>query len=390
MRLLIDSVVMRSPGGVQLRDELAQSVEKCAPENCGVVLLVAPKSCQLVNSDKLLVVTVDMPKGHLFGKWNWYNNVLPKLANQHRADVLYSLSGILSRKLQQSFGVVNTANNMIPFTPAIMQMYPLISKNRLRYMLLRQALVLSIKMADAVVLHSQHALNMITPYTGDISSKSFVTLTGVPRDIKFDRAAPPNHPYSNKPYFMYLSAIYSYKNHIRFIEAYRKALDENDSLPDLLIAGMPADKECLANILAKIREVGLETKVKYIGVLNREDIPAWIYYADVNFFPSICETNSVVLSEILGLGGVLACSNISSMPEVASYATELFDPYSIDSMKNTIINLNHNRNRCVELRRLALKRATELSWNACGATIWQAAMKAQAAFLDRKERLKCF
>jgi glycosyltransferase involved in cell wall biosynthesis len=392
MRLLIDSVAMRSPGGVQLRDELAQSVEECAPENCDVVLLVTSGSCRLVNSDKLLVVTVDIPKGYLFGKWNWYNNILPKLANKHGADVLYSLSGILSNtnKLQRSFGVVNTTNNMTLFTPAILQGYPLISKARLRYMLLRHAIVKSIKMADAVVLHSQHALNMIMPYTGDISSKSFVTLTGVPRDIKFDRAAPPPHPYGGVPDYMYLSAIYSYKNHLRLTEAYRRALDENGSLPDLLIAGLPAAKDYLKKIIATIKEFGLENKVKYIGVLDRKDIPAWIYYADINFFPSICETNSVVLAEILGLGGVLACSNISSMPEVASYAAELFDPYSIDSMKHIIIELSRNHKRCEELRRLALKRATELSWDACGKTIWQAAMKAQAAFLDRKERLKCF
>jgi glycosyltransferase involved in cell wall biosynthesis len=384
MRLLIDSVAMASPGGIQLRDELTQFAEECAPENCDAVLLVATGSCCLVNSDKLRIVAVDMPKRSLVGKWNWYNNILPELANKHGADVLYSLSGILSKKLQQSLGVVNTANNMILFTPAVLQMYPLISKARLHYMLLRHAIVTSIKMSDAVVLHSQHALNMITPYTGDISSKSFVTLTGVPRDIKFDRTALPPHPYSGVSYYMYLSAIYSYKNHLRLIEAYRKALDENGSLPDLLIAGLPTVKDYLEKIIATIKESGLENKVKYIGVLDRKDIPAWIYYADVNFFPSICETNSIVLAETLGLGGVLACSNISSMPEVASYAAELFDPYSIDSMKHVIIELSRNGKRREELRRLALKRATELSWDACGKTIWQAAMKAQAAFLDRK------
>jgi len=386
MRLLIDSVMMGSPGGIQLRDELVQSVEECAPKNCDVVLLVSSGSCRWVDSDKLRVVTVDKPRMGWIGKWNWYNNILPKLANNHGANVLYSLSGIVSKKLCKLFGVVNTANNMIPFTLGRLQTYPAISKARLHYALLRRVLVTSIKMADAVVLHSQHALNMITPYTGDISSKTFVVLTGVPRDMKFDRSATPSHPYDGVPYFLYLSAIYSHKNHLRLIEAYRQALDEKSSLPDLLIAGLPADKDYLKKILAMIRKIGLENKVKYIGTLDREDIPAWIYYADVNFFPSICETNSIVLPEILGLGGVLACSGISPMSEVASYAAEFFDPYLIDSMKYVFIKLCHNRKRSDELRYLALKRATELSWNVCGTTIWQAAMKAHAAFLDRKEK----
>jgi glycosyltransferase involved in cell wall biosynthesis len=384
MRLVIDSVAMGSPGGFQLRDELAKSVEGCAPENWDIILLVATGSCRLVSSGKLSIVSVDITKRHLVGKWHWYNNMLPKLANKHGADVIYSLGGILSKTLQQSFGIVNSVNTMVPFTPSVMQMYPLISKISVRYKLLRRVLVASIKMADAVVLHSQHALNMITPYTGDISSKTFVALTGVPRDIKFDRASPPPHPYGGVPYFMYLSAIYSYKNHLRLIEAYRRAFDENRSLPDLLIAGLPSDKEYLTNILTEIGKRGLEAKVKYTGILDREEIPAWLYYANINIFPSICETNSVVLSEILGLGGVLACSNVSSMPEVVSYAAELFDPYSIDSMKHMIIKLNRDRERCEELRRLALKRAAELSWDVCGAAIWRAAVKAQTAFLDRK------
>jgi glycosyltransferase involved in cell wall biosynthesis len=385
MRLLIDAVMMTSPGGIQLRDELAQSVEDSAPENCGVVLLVSSGSCRLANSDKLRVVSVEPPKGYWSGKWKWYNHILPELAKNYGADVLYSLSGIVSKKLYASFAIINTANNMIPFTPEILQRYPLISKNRFHYALLRHVLVTSIKKADAVVLHSQHALNMIEQYTGDISSKSFVVLTGVPRDMKLDLSAPPSPPYNRIPYFLYLSAIYQYKNHLKLIEAYRQALNEKNALPDLLIAGLRQENDYLNEIFAAIIKSGLENKVKYIGVLDREDIPAWIYYADVNFFPSICETNSMVLAEILGLGGVLACSNISPMSEVASYAAEFFDPYSITSMKSVIIELSHNRKRSDELRRLALKRAQELSWNACGTTIWQAAIKAQSAFLQRRK-----
>jgi len=72
MRLLIDAVLMRSPGGIQLRDELVQSVEECAPEECNLVLLVSSGSCQLIDSDKLRVVTVDSPKGYRVRKLKTY------------------------------------------------------------------------------------------------------------------------------------------------------------------------------------------------------------------------------------------------------------------------------------------------------------------------------
>ena len=317
MHLLIDSVMMNSPGGIQLRDELVKSAAEQAPENCDITVLVSEKACKLVNSGKLRVIPVSPPESHWFGKWKWYHRSLPEIAKQHEADVVYSLgSGIVSRQLCDSFGVVNTVNTMLPFTPLMMQSYPLFSRARFRYVMLRRVIVKSIKMADTVVLHSQHALDMISRYTGDIASKSHVVLTGVPRDMNCKQVAASAHPYQGAPYYFYLSAVYSYKNHLRLIEAYRQALSEKRDLPDLLIAGIPADKDYLNTIQAEIKNAGLDNKVKYLGILDRKDIPAWIYHAEVNYFPSVCETNSIVLAEILGLGGALACSGISSIAEV--------------------------------------------------------------------------
>jgi glycosyltransferase involved in cell wall biosynthesis len=387
MRVLVDAVMMKSPGGIQLRDELVRAIVESAPQNGSVILLVPAGACPLAASDTLRIITVDPPRGYWSGKWRWYNRILPDMAKSCQADIIYSLSGIVSKAMYKSFGIIGTTNNMLPFTPQRLQAYPQISKARLYYALLRHIIVSSLKKADAVVLHSRHALNMIMPYTGDISSKTVVVLTGVPRDMKFDRSASlPSHPYGGVPYFLYLSAIYSYKNHLNLIEAYRQALQEGTALPDLLIAGLPAEKEYLEKILSAIKEKNLENKVKYRGILDRKDIPAWLHYAQVNFLPSTCETGLIVVSEVLGVGGVLACSNLAPMPELASYAAELFDPYSIDSIKQAIVSLSRDPQRREELRNLASKRVAELSWTACGTGIWQAAMKAQTAFLNRKEK----
>jgi len=89
---------------------------------------------------------------------------------------------------------------------------------------------------------------------------------------------------------------------------------------------------------------------------------------------------------VLGVGGALACSDVAPMPELGAYAAEYFDPYSIDSMKQAIVNLSSNPDRRKELRQLGLKRVAELSWDRCGQTIWQAAMQAQQAFQNRKGR----
>jgi len=384
MRLLIDSVTVGSPGVIQLRDELTNSLKENVPAGADIVLLLPRGNRNMYGSSKLRVVNVAKPTIGWVGRWHWYRIALPNIAREYKADVVYSLSGILSKKLCNSLGTVTTVNNMIPFTPEVLRMYPLFFKARLRYELLRRAYVSSLRMADSVVLHSRHGLEMLKPFVEDITSKTFIALTGVPRDLVFNHSDPHPHPYNGVPYFLYFSAIYPYKNHLSFLRAYQYALDLDNKIPDLLLAGKPEDRGHLKKVLAAIREPGLKGKVKYIGTLDRKDIPAWLYYANVNFFPSMCETNPVTLAEILGLSGVLACSNIPPMSEVAGYAAQFFDPYSVDSMADVFVNLHRDRKRRDEMRHLALKRSDELSWNACGKAIWQAAMKAESGFHNRR------
>lgn len=386
MRLLIDSVLFSSPGSLYLRDELGWSLSECAPEDWDVVLLKPHDHCESGGSDKLRVITMNRPGRRWIDRWNWYQSVLPQITGEHAANVLYSLSGILSKKLCRSLGTITTVNNMIPFTPERYRQDLLFSRAWIHNTLLRYAYVASMKRADAVVIHSRHALNTVKPYTGkNILAKTFVVLTGIPRDFHLNQSNPPPHPYDGMPYFLLFSSMEPYRNHLNLIKAYHCALDSKKELPHLLLAGMCSNKSYLKKILTTIKETGLEEKVKYIGILDRKDIPIWLYYADINFFPSTCETNSVVLAEILSVGGALACSGIPPMTEVAGNAAEFFDPYSVDSMANVMINLFGNRKRCAELRRLAIQRAQELSWETCGKAIWQAAIKAEAAFRKRRK-----
>ena len=306
MKLLIDAVMVRSPGLIQLCRELSSAIEKTAPDECDAVLLTTPGVYEKSMFNHLSVITMNSPTGGWVGRWYWYNIMLPKIARKYNADVLYSLSGILSESLYKSLGVVNSINNMVPFEPTMMGKGCLFfSRVYLRNFVLRSLYTRSLRIADAVVFHSRHALNMITKHTGDISAKALVMLTGVPYDVRNWSVDLRPHPNGGNPYFLYLSVIRSYKNHLRLVEAYRRALKIESNLPDLLLAGIAEENDCLDEIISTIKKNDLEKKIRYIGVLKRDDIPGWLYYADVNLFPSLCETNSVVLSEIMGLGGVL-------------------------------------------------------------------------------------
>ncbi len=76
------------------------------------------------------------------------------------------------------------------------------------------------------------------------------------------------------------------------------------------------------------------------------------------------------------MNGIMACSNIPPMTEVAGGAAKLFDPYNPNSIAKVILQVISNKKLQNELRKKANKRAKELSWDKCGEIIWKAAKNA--------------
>lgn len=383
MRLVIDAVLCGSPGIIAVRDELSTAVGRRAPRGSEAVLLTASE-VEGNGSGTLKVLRHPKPKGKWAGRWLWYRRKLPALAEELGADVVYSMGGILSRPLCRRFPTVATVNNMLPFMPEVgAAMYPGLSLTRLRAGALRRVYVRTLRSADAVLLHSRHALELVSGFAKGVESKTFVAHTGIPGNIAASRATPPPHPYEGRPYLLYFSVFYAYKNHLRVLDAYRRCVDAEPQTPDLVLAGRPDEPRYVERVLARVSELGLEGRVKYLGPIDRSAVPAWLHHAQVNVFASTCETNPVTAAEILGTGGVLACSNIPPMPEVAGLAAAYFDPYSVSSMADTFLDLIRRPERRQELRRLADERAGELSWEVCADRLWEAAEAAVAAHARR-------
>lgn len=382
LRLLLDPIPRKSPGGSVLDRELPQAAAGTRPPGWDL-LMVSHGDGQAWDGDSAVErLEVGKAEAGWLGRWRYFNRILPAEISRQGVDVLFSLSGYLSPRLQRSCGTICTINNMLPFTPAMT------SEDRLTYRLKlrvqRRFLVSSVKLADAVLLHSDHALRTISSYAGDISAKTRVVLTGVPSDARLDSDDLPPHPNGGRPYCFYLSVIRRYKNHLNLVEAYRRLARAGVDLPELVIAGFPIDTDYLAEILGAIREHGLEEKVRYAGTLAKEELKSWLHHATINVFASGCETNSLVLAEILGAEGVLACSDVAPMPEIVGAAAEFFSPDDPESIAQVLLKLWRNSNRRQELRREAVKRSHQLSWEECGNAIWNAARAARKAFERRQ------
>jgi len=380
--LVLDAVNVSSPGGMQLQLQLARSALQRRPPGSELLLLQADTE-DAPAADPEVRLERFPPRRGWGAMARWFARELPGIARARGADAVYSLSGILSPALCREFATVNTINNMLPFTPEQIRYFPFWSPDRQRFYLLRFAYVWSSKRADALVVPSRFALTAMAPYAGNLAGKAFVAMNPVPERVRVRPEDPPAHPHGGRPFFFYLSVVFWYKNHLTLIEGYRRALAAEPDLPDLLMAGPPTETAYVRQIEAAIARAGTE-KIRYLGRVDQALIPGYLHHATINVFPSLCETNSFVQGEILGAGGVMACSNLGPMPEIAGGAAELFDPRDPDAIAATLRTLWKDERRQRELREKALARAATFTWDACGDALWQAVSYARESFAARR------
>lgn len=384
MKILIDSVTVGSPGGIQLQRELAWAAARTAPTGGQVTLLISKQSPDVEKRVGLDVLKVEVPSGNFKGRWTWYNRVIPRMLKEGGFNVLYAQSGLFSRRSTEVAGVMTTVNNMLPFTPLLMAEYPIWSKERLKFRVLRHLYTKNIRLADSVLLHSKHALNQMEPFVGSFGEKTRIALTGVPSNLDFNPSKPPTHPRGEKPFFFYLSSMQKYKNHLNLIAGYERAIQKLGSNgPDLVLAGIGFDRDYTRKVFDAIARSPVKEKISYLENPPRDLLPGLIHHATANYFPSLCETNSVIQAEIVGMHGVMACSDIPPMPEVAGKAALLFDPYSAESIAQSMVRISSDPALGRSLREKSSERARELSWDDCGRAIWDCASLASRKFKER-------
>lgn len=379
LRFLLDIATPSSVGGERLKSELARAVDRSAPTGSeGHVL--CRRDQDLDTPKRLQRHVVEAGLRSRLQKLSWIERRVPEFAARLDADAVFPASGFFGRRLVRSHGVVGTTNNMLPFTPELSGQTSLVG--HLRLQLQRFVTSRCLRRADRVLLHSRHALDTLAPHVEGLRAKVRVVPSGIPGDARLTE--PPEHPYGGTPYFLYFSPMKPYKNHRLLVDAYRLLGERRDDLPDLLFAGHASSESYLGSLQDAIESAGLQERVRYLGELPRAAVPAWLHHAAINLFPSLCETSSVIQAEILGAGGAMAASDLPPMNETPAGAAELFDPFDAADVARVMETLWAEPQRREALRRAAVEAAGVLTWEACGAALWE--MAAEAADLSRDRR----
>lgn len=134
----------------------------------------------------------------------------------------------------------------------------------------------------------------------------------------------------SSPYILSVGTIQPRKNYARLIEA-------SAALPREYLVVIVGKKGWLyESILARVRELNLDARVKFLDYAPIQDLPALYAGARLAVLPSLYEGFGFPALEAQACGTPLACSNASSLPEVAGEGALYFEPREVVEMARTM------------------------------------------------------
>lgn len=158
-----------------------------------------------------------------------------------------------------------------------------------------------------------------------------------------------------------------------------------------LVRALPALDDDVVLVLPGFvteHERELRALAEELGVAERLRLPAWLsdgslagLYALSSAFvlPSLVEGFGLPILEAMLRGVPVACSNVSSLPEVAGDAALLFDPEDQQQVDGAIKRLLANPDLAATLVARGYRRAAEFTWQRTGAATLDGYRRAIAA-----------
>jgi glycosyltransferase involved in cell wall biosynthesis len=168
-----------------------------------------------------------------------------------------------------------------------------------------------------------------------------------------------------RQYILCIGTLQRRKNIPRLLQAFAR-LKHTDHIPHQFVlvgqqhADLPEDE-----IFTAIHQLVLQQDVIWTGYVDQEDIPYVLNGADLFVLPSLYEGFGMPLLEAMACGVPVACSDVSSLPEVVGESGVRFDPENVESIASTISRILNDEALQKTLRTEGLQRARDFSWEIC-------------------------
>jgi glycosyltransferase involved in cell wall biosynthesis len=291
----------------------------------------------------------------------WHQVALPRWCRKRKYDVLFLPAGNRRLPLSVPCPTVGTVHDFSSihvegkYDPA-------------RMFYISRVLPLLIRRLTRVITVSESSKRDIMEHAGVLEERIAVTPLAADSELYFPRdkenaTSRIRSQYGvQPPYIFYLSRIeHPGKNHVGLIRAFAR-LKTTRAIPhQLVLAG--SDWLRADEVHRAAADSGCAGDILFTGFTPAEDLPDLYCGADLFVFPSLYEGFGLPVLEAMSCGVPVACSNLSSMPEVAGEGALLFDPYDEEAMAETIRSVLMDANVQKHYARLGLARSKEFSWS---------------------------
>jgi glycosyltransferase involved in cell wall biosynthesis len=159
-------------------------------------------------------------------------------------------------------------------------------------------------------------------------------------------------------FLVYPANLWPHKNHGRLIDALARASADLH----LLLTGQ--DYGRLAELERRARAAGIGERVRHLGYLEHDDVPALYRAATAMVFPSLYEGFGAPPVEAMACGCPVASSTRGSLAEVVADAALPFDPESTDEIAAGISRIADDGAERERLRTAGLANAARFTWQA--------------------------
>jgi len=198
----------------------------------------------------------------------------------------------------------------------------------------------SIYKAKRIIAVSENTKNDLIQMFKIKPKKIKVILEGVEdyNKVEIDEAKIDNKFKFDDHYFLSVCTLEPRKNIGRLVEAFGQFLKENKNKNyKLVLAGKKGWK--YESIFEKIKNLGLEDKVIYLGYVSLEEKIYLLKNSLAFVFPSLYEGFGLPILEAMNLGVPIITSNVASIPELVIDNALLIDPKKTNTITKAMLKI---------------------------------------------------
>ena len=259
------------------------------------------------------------------------------------------------------------SRNMMPYQTQHWAMYPLLSFDRLRLVLLRWLHTATFRRADGMVFLTDIAKRIVGSAMAGGSGATAVIAHGVNHAL-FNRRGRPALPAVLAPEapirLVYPSRLEPYKHQVEVIEAVARL---RQRFPQLTLAlcgpGNAAYRLKVDAARARLDPDG--TFVKDLGELPVTQLPDLYQDAHLLVFASSCENLPNTLVEAMAFGIPVVSAECPPMPDVAGDACLYFNPQDVDAIEAAVTRALTDWPATLQRMDHGVARAARHSWARC-------------------------